>query len=278
MSFDWKFVNLCAHYRHESVRQFYFELERDYSSKTKGKKESSIWVPMRMTVPGKIVKGDQTVPMTELIEIFEAHDWGLKGIYPELLAKGTPIVTTIPMHGTTLNITGQVSGVMRVIHQFLFKLDFTKAPEHEEFLQFIRQVHRDEAIKYFQMSGHERRKFFRLPSVLQIRYKLQQGDSFVPGQHHMMTFNISVGGLGVETPEPLTLDQLLVVTFTIYDKEFILPSKVAWVDKIEGDVPQYGLEFTQISKNIQDDLMEYVMAEQERRQRELECCSSKIKL
>lgn len=276
MSFDWKFVNLCAHYRHESVRQFYFELERNYVTKSRVKK-GSVWVPMRMSLPGKIVKEDQQLSMPELLEIFEAHDWGLKGIYPELLAKGTPIAVAIPMRGTLLDITGIVTGVMRVIHQFLFKLDFSKAPEYNEFAQFVSQINREESIKYYQMTGHERRRYFRLPCVIQVPYKLQQGDKWIAGQQPMMSFNISIGGLGVETQEKLVRDQPLTVSFTLHDKEFSLPSKIVWIENVEGDLPQYGVEFTQMSKNVQDELMDYIMSEQQRRQRELERRSGKTK-
>lgn len=269
MSFDWKFINLCAHYRHESVRQFYFELEKNYITKSNVNK-GSVWVPMRMSLPGKVVKDNQQIAMPEFIEIFEAHEWGLKGIYPELLSKGTSIAVTIPMHGATINLIGIVTGVMRVIHQFLFKLDFSKAPAYDDFLQFVRQVYREESIKYYQMTGHERRKFFRLPCVLQVAYKLEQGESLIAGKQPMMSFNISIGGLGVETGETFVMNQLLTVSFKLNDKEFTIPSKIAWIEKVEGDMPQYGVEFTQISKHVQDELLDYIMSEHQRRQRELE--------
>lgn len=269
MSFDWKFVNLCAHYRHESIRQFYFELEGDYSGKSKLNKET-VWVPMRMSLPGRVVHQGESTELPELLEIFEAHYWGIKGIYPELLTKGTQIDVTIPMLGNPVQMTGTISGAMRVIHQFFFKLDFTKTPQYNEYIQLVRVIHREESTKYFQMSGHERRRFFRLPYVLQISYEVQKEDSWVPGSQPMICFNLSTGGLGIETLEPLTMNQSLIVTFKIYEKSFTLPAQVVWKENMEGDLPQYGLEFTKISENIQNNLMLAIMGEQKRQKEERE--------
>lgn len=269
MSIDWKFIDLPTHYYNESLQQFYFELEKQYGGQSSLDGEA-VWAPLKLTLPGRMRRDDQFLPMDDPLEVFEAHQWGLKGLFPVDLEKGTSVAVVIPMVDRELAITGQVAGLAQVMDKFMLSLNFTKAQNHGYFVAFVRQIRGQEASKYYEMTGKERRRFFRLPCVLQVRYLVQDGNSWLPGNKVMRSFNLSAGGLGVETFEVLSVKQPLKVSFAVEGREFTLPARVAWIDKVEGDSPQYGVEFTQVPEPEQDALIRLIVAEQQRRQGRLE--------
>jgi hypothetical protein len=90
----------------------------------------------------------------------------------------------------------------------------------------------------------ERRRFPRLRSAVQIRYREVHGDAFPGEQSEGLTVNISGGGVCFSASQPIEPGRIIAVEMNLPDFEapVVTLGRAAWCEEA-GDAYEIGVEF-----------------------------------
>jgi hypothetical protein len=128
------------------------------------------------------------------------------------------------------------------------------------------------------MSGGEapeRRRFVRIEKGLTVRYKFLSLDPRVtvgPEMYEGYTHNISQGGLLLigKMPDPEWTSRLLrqrivlgvTVELTKAERALRAVCRAAWLEPVEEGLTAFGLAFSEITREDQDRVLDFILAHQ----------------
>lgn len=119
----------------------------------------------------------------------------------------------------------------------------------------------------------EKRQFVRIPTALKVTYRLMSVSDKDAPQEVLTgeTQNISAGGMLLQghLPDPNLITELLMRRIVLLikieipdsDQPLSALARVSWLDSIdvESGIFSLGLEFKEITKETQDQIIEYIL-------------------